>query len=76
MEPVDPERDHVLGDASAPITLVEYGSYACEYCHAAHQVVANLRDHFGDRLRYVYRHLPLSDRQPRHVRAPAASGLY
>lgn len=60
---VDPERDHILGDANADITLVEYGSYACRYCHAAHQVVANLRDRFGDRMRYVYRHLPLADRE-------------
>ena len=60
---VDPDRDHVLGAADAPITLVEYGSYACRYCHTAHQVVANLRDRFGDRMRYVYRHLPLAERE-------------
>ena len=63
IQPIDPERDHILGDSAAPVTLVEYGSYACEYCHAAHQVVASLRERFGDRLRYVYRHLPLADRQ-------------
>ena len=60
--PIDPARDHLIGGPSAPITLVEYGSYACEYCHAAHQVVAGLRERFGDRLRYVWRHLPLTDR--------------
>jgi NhaA family Na+:H+ antiporter len=53
----------VLGGTDADFTLVEYGSYACEFCHAAHEVVANLRDRFGDRLRYVYRHLPLADRE-------------
>lgn len=60
--PVDPARDHVVGDTGASFTLVEYGSYACEYCHAAHQVIRNLRDRFGTRLQYVYRHLPLADR--------------
>lgn len=60
--PVDPSRDHVLGPADAEITLVEYGSYVCSYCHTAHEVVRRLRDRFGDRLRYVYRHLPLTDR--------------
>lgn len=60
--PVDPARDHVLGPPTAEITLVEYGSYLCSYCHTAHEVVRRLRDRFGDRLRYVYRHLPLSDR--------------
>jgi Na+:H+ antiporter, NhaA family len=62
LEPVDPSRDHTLGPPDAPIVLVEYGSYICSYCHAAHQVVRSLLDRFGDRLRYVYRHLPLTDR--------------
>src|SRR5687768_13461160 len=57
--PVDPARDHVLGDASAAITLVEYGSYACEHCRAANERLASLRDQLGDRLRYVFRHRPL-----------------
>lgn len=60
--PVDPARDHVLGPADAAITLVEYGSYACTYCGEAHEIVKRLRDEFGDRLRYAYRHLPLYDR--------------
>jgi Na+:H+ antiporter, NhaA family len=60
--PVDPERDHVLGGEGAEITLVEYGSYVCAHCHAAHEVIRRVRDRFGDRMRYVYRHLPLADR--------------
>jgi NhaA family Na+:H+ antiporter len=58
--PVDPARDHVLGNPAAEITLVEYGSYSCPYCHAAHEVIADLRDRFGDRMRYVFRHRPLT----------------
>lgn len=60
--PVDAGRDHILGGPAADFTLVEYGSYACEYCHAAHEVIVTLRDRFGDRLRYVFRHLPLANR--------------
>ncbi|MBX4865060.1 thioredoxin domain-containing protein [Rhizobium sophorae] len=26
--------DHILGSASAEITLVEYGSYVCPHCRA------------------------------------------
>jgi NhaA family Na+:H+ antiporter len=59
---VDPRRDHVLGPPEAEFTLVEYGSYACGYCHTAHKVVAELREQFGDRMTYVFRHLPLADR--------------
>src|SRR4051794_34074650 len=59
--PVDPRRDHVLGEPGAEVTLVEYGSYACRHCQAVHEVVANLRSRFGDRLLYVFRHRPIAD---------------
>ena len=58
--PVDQVRDHVLGAPDAEITLVEYGSYACPYCRAANEQIARVRDPFGDRLRYVFRHRPLT----------------
>jgi NhaA family Na+:H+ antiporter len=56
---VDETYDHVLGPADAPITLVEYGSYACPYCRAANEQIAKIRDQFGERLRYVFRHRPI-----------------
>src|SRR5690606_1080884 len=59
--PVDPERDHISGPVDAPLTLVEYGDYECPFCAHATGVLQQLRDRFGDRLRYVYRHLPLPD---------------
>jgi NhaA family Na+:H+ antiporter len=58
---VDPSRDHILGNQEAEMTLVEYGSYACPSCQEAHNIVINLRDRFGDQLRYVFRHKPLPD---------------
>jgi len=58
--PVNEESDHILGRNDAPITLVEYGSYACPYCRAANERIAEVRDQFGDRLRYVFRHKPLA----------------
>jgi Na+/H+ antiporter NhaA len=58
---VDPERDHVRGPDSAPVTLVEYGDYECSYCGQAEVVIRELLDEFGDELRYVWRHLPRND---------------
>jgi NhaA family Na+:H+ antiporter len=58
--PVDKDYDHTLGPAHAEITLVEYGSYACPYCRAANERIAQVRDQLGDRLRYVFRHYPLT----------------
>jgi NhaA family Na+:H+ antiporter len=58
--PVDETRDHILGSPGAGITLVEYGSYACPHCRAAHERVARVREQLGDRLRYVFRHRPVT----------------
>jgi NhaA family Na+:H+ antiporter len=60
---VDPARDHVLGSPDAEMTLLEYGSYASSASQAAHEVVAHLRDRFGDRLRYVFRHEPIAGQE-------------
>ena len=57
--PVDKSYDHTLGPPNAEITLVEYGSYACPYCRAANERIAEVRDQFGERVRYVFRHYPL-----------------
>ncbi len=57
---VGPE-DHALGSETAPITLVEYGSYACSHCRAANERIAEARDKIGERLRYVFRHSPVRD---------------
>jgi Na+/H+ antiporter NhaA len=58
--PVDPAEDHVLGDVDAPLTLVEYLDYECPFCARVSGVGDELRAHFGDRLRYVVRHFPLT----------------
>jgi NhaA family Na+:H+ antiporter len=64
LDPPVHDGDHALGDPRAAITLVEYGSYNCPFCHKAHEIVANLRDRFGDRMRYVFRHRPITGNAP------------
>ncbi|HUQ12483.1 MAG TPA: Na+/H+ antiporter NhaA [Steroidobacteraceae bacterium] len=57
---VDSVRDHVVGAPDAEITLVEYGSYDCPHCRAANARITEVRDQLGDRVRYVFRHRPIS----------------
>jgi protein-disulfide isomerase len=61
--PVEGRHDQIRGPADAKITLVEYGDFECPYCGQAEPVVRELLAGFGD-LRYVWRHLPLSDVHP------------
>jgi Na+/H+ antiporter NhaA len=70
--PVDPDRDHVRGAQDAPVTLVEYGDFECPYCGQAEPIVRELLADFGD-LRYVWRHLPLTDVHPRAQLAAEAA---
>ena len=61
--PVDDARDHIRGPEKAPVTVVEYGDFECPYCGLAEPAVRELLRDFGD-VRYVWRHLPLTDVHP------------
>jgi len=58
------ERDHLRSNINAPLTLLEYGDYECPYCGRAFPIVNQLRAHFGDRLRFVFRHFPQNSVHP------------
>ena len=71
--PVDPTRDHVRGPEDAVVTLLEYGDFECPHCGEAAPVVEQLREQFGGRLRFVFRHLPLPDVHPNAALAAEAA---
>ncbi|HUB35630.1 MAG TPA: thioredoxin domain-containing protein, partial [Solirubrobacteraceae bacterium] len=54
----------IRGAPDAPVTLVEYGDFECPYCGRAEPAIRELLSQWGDDLRYVFRHLPLSDVHP------------
>jgi Na+/H+ antiporter NhaA len=70
--PVDDGRDHIRGPEKAPVTVVEYGDFECPYCGMAEPAVRELLRDFGD-VRYVWRHLPLTDVHPHAQLAAEAS---
>ena len=64
--------DHILGNPAAPVVIVEYADFDCEYCKGfndiLHQIVAN----GGGDVAVVFRHFPLSEIHPNalsHARA-------
>ena len=61
--PVDQDRDHIRGPEESLVTVVEYGDFECPYCGLAEPAVRELLRDYGD-LRYVWRHLPLTDVHP------------
>ncbi len=57
------------GPATAPITIVEFSDFECPYCSRAEETVSEVMRVYGDKIRVVYRDLPL----PNHKNAPKAA---
>lgn len=72
--PVNP-TDHVLGHESARATVVEYGDFECPSCGQAYPAVKVLLRHFGDRVRFVFRHFPLIEVHPHAELAAEAAEI-
>jgi protein-disulfide isomerase len=80
-EPLDATRlllpiyaeDHVQGPERASYTLVEYGDYQCLSCGRWFEFIRNLQTALGERLRFVYRHYPLSGIHPEAQEAAEAA---
>jgi Na+/H+ antiporter NhaA/glutaredoxin len=70
--PVDLERDHVRGREDASVTLLEYGDFECPYCGRAEEALESLFGADAD-IRYVWRHLPLTDVHPHAQQAAEAA---
>jgi protein-disulfide isomerase len=64
------DRDHVVGLARAPVTLLEYGDYECPYCGRAFPILQEVQARLGEGLRFGFRHFPLGEMHP-HAEAAA-----
>jgi protein-disulfide isomerase len=64
------EQTRIRGNKAAKYTLVEYADFQCPYCGNSYPTVEKLREKYGDDLRFVYKHLPLSSIHPQAL--PAA----
>ncbi len=65
--------DHMLGDAHASLTLLEYGDYECPACIQAEPPTQHLVEAFGNRMRFVFRHFPLLEVHPQAELAAEAA---
>jgi Na+/H+ antiporter NhaA len=61
--PVDAARDHIRGPADAVVTVVEHGDFQCPWTEMVAPTARELLAANAD-IRYVWRHLPLTDVHP------------
>lgn len=71
-------HDHVEGNASSTITVIEYADFQCPACRAYYPLVKQMAQEFGSQVAFVYRYFPLVSIHPNAefgARAAEAAGL-
>lgn len=48
-----------LGNDDAKVTLIEFSDYRCGYCLRVQDTVNQLRDKYGDKVRFAFKNLPI-----------------
>jgi len=69
--------DHVLGDANAPVTLIEYASLTCPHCaHFSVTVLPELKKKWIDtgKVKLIYRDFPLDQTALKAAQLAECSG--
>lgn len=64
LRPVD-ESDHIRGNKSAKVKVVEYSDLECPFCKRFHSVMQQVLAIYGDKVAWVYRHFPIDELHPR-----------
>jgi protein-disulfide isomerase len=71
MDRLDEAVDHVRGGPEGRL-IVEYGDYECPYSRQAFRAIERVESQLGDRMRFAFRHFPLTDIHPHALAASAA----
>lgn len=66
------DKDHIRGNKNAKVTLVEYSDLECPFCKSFHPTMKEVLQTYGDKVRWVYRHFPLSFHQNAQKEAEAS----
>ncbi len=53
------DGDIILGSKDAPVTLLVFSDFQCQYCQEYHATYKRLLSEYGDRIRLVWKHFPL-----------------
>lgn len=68
-----PSKEIFVGNPEAPVTLMEFGEYESEVCAKVNEVVKQLLEEYDGRLKFNFRHFPLTKIHQRSQKAGEAS---
>jgi NhaA family Na+:H+ antiporter len=72
LEPLDEAVDHVRGSVNGRLIL-EYGDYECPYSRQAFREIERVERRLGEKVRFAFRHFPLTEIHPHALAASAAA---
>jgi protein-disulfide isomerase len=49
----------IRGPEDAPVTIVEFSDYQCPFCARSEPLIKDVQKEYPDKVRFVYKHLPL-----------------
>jgi protein-disulfide isomerase len=61
-----------FGPTDAKVTIVEFSDFQCPFCSRAANAAHQVKEKYGDKVRFVFRQFPLSFHQNAHVAAEAS----
>ena len=74
LEKIDLKDRPVQGNPEADVVVIEYSDYQCPYCATAHfGLEKRLLEEYGDKIRFVFKHLPLTSIHPWAMKASLAT---
>lgn len=73
IEEIIEPKDVFVGKKDAPVTLMEFGEYENEDCAKANEVVKQLLEEYEGKIRFNFRHFPLTRIHQRSMKAGEAA---
>lgn len=73
IEEIIEPKDIFVGTKDAPVTLMEFGEYENEDCAKANEVVKQLLEEYEGKIRFNFRHFPLTRVHQRSMKAGEAA---
>lgn len=65
--------DHIYGDTSSSVVLIEYGDFQCPGCAGAYPQLKTIKETYKDKIAFIFRNFPLTTVHPNALAASTAA---
>ena len=65
--------DHVYGNKSSSVVIIEYGDFQCPGCGGAYPQLKTIKEEYKDKIAFIFRNFPLTTIHPNALAASTAA---